>query len=197
MGTGGGAHGRRPGAARCAGQGSSRRQPRRHRQDDRRRPLRRLRRPARRGEGDGDVPAIARRPRGHQRHRDPRALRAAHGRGRAARQRLFRHAGQSHRADHERRPRRPDPRFAGGRRRGGHPAAGVDHAARSRQRPAQGSVVAGARLPDPAPGAARGFPGAALARGDAQQPAGAAHLVHRARARARRGDPAPERAAAS
>ena len=42
------------------------------------------------------------------------------------------------------------------------------------------------------PGAAAGFPGAALARGHAQQPAAAAHVVHRARARARRGDRAAE-----
>ena len=39
-----------------------------------------------------------------------------------------------------------------------------------------------------ASGAAPGIPGAALARGDAQQPAAAADVVHRPRARNRRGD---------
>ena len=167
-------------------------QPRRHRQDDGRRPVRRVRGPARRGQRDGDVPAVARRSRGHERDPDPRALRPARRRGRAARQRLLRHAGQSHRADHERGPRRPDPRVAGGRRRGRHPPARADHAARSRQRPAEGPVVAGARLPGAPSRPAGGFPGAALARGHAQQPARAAHVVHRARARARGSDPAPQ-----
>ena len=58
-------------------------------------------------------------------------------------------------------------------------------AARSRQRPAARPRDARARLPGRAPAAARRFPGAALARGDAEQPAAAADVVHRPRARAR------------
>ncbi len=169
-----------------------RRQPRRHRQDHRRRAVRRLPRPARRREGDGDVPAIAGRSRGHQRHPDPRALRPAPRRARAARQRLLRHARQPHGADHERRPRRPDPDLAGSRRRGRHPPARADHAPRSRQRPTEGPGVTRARLPDRPSRPAGGLPRAALARSHAQQPARAAHVLRRARARAGGGHPAPQ-----
>ena len=63
--------------------------------------------------------------------------------------------------------------------------AGRRLAARSRQRPAEGPGDARARLPGRPSGAAAGLSGAALARGDAEQPAAAAHVVHRPRARAR------------
>ena len=63
--------------------------------------------------------------------------------------------------------------------RDGLPAAGV--AARSRSRPAAGPFDAGTRLPGRASAAAAGVSGAAFAGDHAEQPAAAAHDLHRAR----------------
>ena len=141
--------------------------------------------------------AVVGRPGGDQRHSAARALRIALGPGRAPRQRLLRQPGQSDGARDERRPRRPDPAVASGGRRHRQPAAARGDAPRSRQRPAQGPVAARARLPGAAPVAAPGFSGAALARGDAQQSAAAADVVHRPRARGRRGQGTAEEHARS
>ena len=77
-------------------------------------------------------------------------------------------------------------------RRDSRAAAVADHAARPGQRPAEGPVDARARLPGAAPGPPPGFPGAAFARSDAQQPAAAADVVHRPRARGRQGRGTPQ-----
>ena len=164
-------------------------------QDDRRRRVRRVRRsrPMR----------CARRSRCNRRSPIPavtdgielaRPLRPARGRRRAPRQRLLRQRRQSRRAHHERRARRAGPVVAGGRRSPRRPAAGRRRAARSRRRAAARSRRSRARLPAGASGAAADVSRAALARGDAEQPAAAGDVVRRPRAAARR-DEAPAAAA--
>ena len=90
-----------------------------------------------------------------RRHRVSRALRPARRARRAARQRLLRHRGQSRRAHHERRARRPDARVERARRaRGGAPAGGR-RAARpgpgAAARPGRSRAAVPDRPPRPAP----------------------------------------------
>ena len=128
----------------------------------------------------------------HGRHRDPRALRPARGSRRRARQRLLRHDDQPHRADHGRGPRRPGAAVRGGRR---------PHPRRTCRAELSLRELGAVRLKDLAapehvyqlvhPELRARLPAAALARGAAQQPAAAAHLVRRPGARARRGEGAP------
>ena len=161
--------------------------PRTRRQDDRRRNARGVRRSARCDRRDDRAAAGARGPGGDRRRRAARALRPAPRRRRAPRRRFLRPRRQSRGAHHERRARRADPRLGGRRRARPRPPA------RRRRRCA---ISASVRLRDLAspeqifqvvhPALRESFPGAALARGDAEQPAAAGDLVHRPRARAGR-----------
>ena len=108
-------------------------------------------------------------------------LRSARGHRRAPRQRFLRQRRQPRRADHERRARRPGAAVAapsrtssGERLPDGVVAARPRHVRlRDLARPSASSSCA--------PGSARHVSGAALARGDAEQPAAAGHVVHRSR----------------
>ena len=141
--------------------------------------------------------ARARRPRGDGRRRAARPVRAPHRRHRAPRQRLFRQHGQPRGAHHVRRARRPDPAFASGRRGDPRAAAAGRDAARPGPRATARPREPRARLPGRASGAAAGFPGAALARIDAEQSAAAGDVVRRSRARTGRSATAARRHAAA
>ena len=133
----------------------------------------------------------------HQRHRIARPLRTARGRRRAARQRLLRQCRESRGARDDRRARRPDPGVAGRRRAGRRSAAEGHLAARPGAGPPARPGPAGAGLPGRASVAAAAVSGVALARGDAEQPAAAADVVRRPRARTRRSRQAARRDAAA
>ena len=124
---------------------------------------------------DARAAAGARRSGGDRRRAAAGALRLACGRGRAPRQRLLRQRGQPHGAHHGRGARRAGDSVAGGLRSRRPAVAGGRRAAR----PGLGAVARPgaprARLPDRPPGPAAGLSGAALAGGDAQQPAAAGH----------------------
>ena len=119
-----------------------------------------------------------------------RPLRTACRRRQATRQRLLRQRGQSRRAHHERRARRPDPRVARHGVAVARSPAARHRAARARPRSAARPERAGRGLPGRPSGPARRVPRASLARVDAQQSPARAHVVHRPRARARGGAPA-------
>ena len=117
-----------------------------------------------------------------------RALRTARRRGRAARQRLLRQRRQPRGAHHERRARRPgaacrrpSPRWSRDRLPDG--VALRDLGAVRLRDLAEPEHVYQVVHPELRAAVSR----AALARGDAEQPAAAAHLVRRPRARAGRG----------
>ncbi len=132
-------------------------QPRRRRKDDRRRVVRGLRRSRRWPQCIVDAATIAERSGGHERDSAARALRPSPGRGRTARQRLFRPAREPDGPHHGGGARRANPVVAGGRRQPWLALAGRGHAPRPRRRPAQGSDSARARLPDRAPAAPPGI----------------------------------------
>ncbi len=188
MGAGGREDVARAGAARRPVAPGGGEQSRLHREDDRRRHVRGLRRSGRCNQRHGFAAAGVARPCGNGRTRAPDTLRAAPRRRRAPRRGPVRKPRQPRRANHEGGARRPDTALAGRGRSCPRTPAAADLAARSRFGAPARSGDVGARVPAAPSPAAAGIPRAALARGDAQQPAATGHVVRRAPARARRSE---------